>query len=127
MSKKRKAIVALSTIEAKHMATTHGNKDIVWLQRFCLCIDFSWKAMRVDCDSSSAIFLARNPAYHSNIKYNDVQYHFVRNMVEHNKVSLDNIDTLKNVANSLTKSVNTEKFYWCKESMGIVSLSSQLG
>ena len=32
------------------------------------------------------------------------------------------VDTLKNVADALTKSVSTEKFSWCREIMGIVGL-----
>jgi hypothetical protein len=43
-------------------------------------------------------------------------------MIEENKVSLMKVDTLKNVADSLTKSVSTEKFSWCRGSMGIVAL-----
>jgi hypothetical protein len=31
-------------------------------------------------------------------KHMDVQYHFVRDMVEENKVFLEKVDTLKNVA-----------------------------
>jgi hypothetical protein len=78
--------------------------------------------VRLDCDNQSAIFLAKNPTYHSKTKHIDVQYHFVRDMVEDKKVLLDKVDTLKNVANSLTKSVSTEKFSWCRETMGIDAL-----
>jgi hypothetical protein len=42
-------------------------------------------------------------------------------MVEDKKVLLK-VDTLKNVANSLTKFVSTEKFCWCRGSMGIDAL-----
>jgi hypothetical protein len=42
-------------------------------------------------------------------------------MVEE-KVLLMKMDTLKNVSNSLTKSVSIEKFSWCKGSMGIDAL-----
>jgi hypothetical protein len=80
------------------------------------------QAVRIDCDSQSAIFLAKNPTYHSKTKHIDVQYHFVRDMVEEKKVLLMKVDTLKNVADSLTKSVSTEKFSWCRGSMGIVAL-----
>ena len=52
-----------------------------------------------------------------------VQYHFLRDMVEENKVLLMKVDTLKNVANSLTKSVSIEKFSWCRGYMGITSLN----
>jgi hypothetical protein len=46
----------------------------------------------------------------------------VRDMVEQMKVLLMKLDTLKNVANSLTKSMITEKFSWCRGPMDIVAL-----
>jgi hypothetical protein len=119
---KRQAIVALSTIESEYMATTHASKEVVWLQRLCSGIGLVQKSVRIECDSQSAIFLAKNHAYHSKTKHIDVQYHFVRDMIEENKVSLMKVDTLKNVVDSLTKSVRTKKFSWCRGSMGIVAL-----
>ena len=44
-------------------------------------------------------------------------------MVEEKKVLLEKVDTLKNVADSLTKSVSIEKFSWCREFMGIDALN----
>ena len=46
--------------------------------------------------------MAKNPTYHSMTKHIDIQYHFVKDMVEENKVLLMKVDTLKNVADSLT-------------------------
>jgi hypothetical protein len=68
------------------------------------------QAVRIDCDSQSAIFLAKNPTYHSKTKHIDIQYHFVRDMVKEKKVLLMKVDTLKNVVDSLTKSMSTENF-----------------
>ena len=79
--------------------------------------------MTINCDSQSAIFLAKNPTYHSKTKHIDVQYHFVRDMVESNKVFLEKVDTLENIAGSLTKSMSVVKLSWFKEAMGIVSLA----
>ena len=104
------------------MATTHASKGVGWLQRLCSEIGFKQQSVRIDCDSQSAIFLANNRAYHSKTKHIDVQYHFVRDMVESKKVLLEKVDTLDNVANSLTKSMSTEKFSWCREAMGISAL-----
>jgi hypothetical protein len=104
---KRQAIVALSTTEDEYMAATHARKEAVWLQRLCSGIGLVQQAVRLDCDSQSAIFLAKNPTYHSKTKHIDVQYHFVRDMVEEKKVLLEKVDTLKNAADSLTKSVIT--------------------
>jgi hypothetical protein len=120
--RKRQVVVALSTTEVEYMAATHASKEAVWLQRLCSGIGLVQQAVRLDCDSQSAIFLAKNPAYHSKTKHIDVQYHFVRDMVEEKKVLLEKVDTLKNVADSLTKSMSTEKFSWCRVTMGIVAL-----
>jgi hypothetical protein len=46
----------------------------------------------------------------------------MRDMVESNKVILEKVDMLENIAVSLSKSVSVVKFSWCREEMGIVSL-----
>jgi hypothetical protein len=88
----------------------------------CSGIGLVQQAIRIDCDSQSAIFLAKNPAYHSKTKNIGVQYHFQRDMIEEKKVLLMKVDNLKNVAASLKKIVSTLKFSWCRGYMGIVSM-----
>jgi hypothetical protein len=62
--RKRQDVMAVSSTEVKYMAATHARKEAVWLQRLCLGIGLVQQAMRLDCDSQSAIFLAKNLAYH---------------------------------------------------------------
>jgi len=52
----------------------------------------------------------------------DVKYHLVRDKVESQKVFLEKVDTLDSVAISLKKYVSTEKFSWCRATMGIFAL-----
>jgi hypothetical protein len=78
--------------------------------------------MKISCDIQSTIFLANNLAYHLKTKNIDVQYHFIRDMVESNKVLLDKVDTLENIADLLAKFVSSVKFSWCIEAMGIAAL-----
>ena len=56
------------------------------------------------------------------MKHIHVQYHFVRDIVENQKLLLEKVDTLKNIANSLMKFMSTENFAWCREEMGLASL-----
>eukprot|EP00253_Pinus_taeda_P020565 PITA_20565 len=121
MSKKQ-FVVALSTTEVEYMAATHASKEVVWLQRLCSSMGLVHGGMRIDCDSQSAIFLAKNPAYHLKTKHIDVQYHFVRDMIEDKKVLLVKVDTLKNTVEALRISVSSEKFSWCRETMGVTRL-----
>ena len=94
---------------AEYIAATHASKEVVWLQRLCSSMGLTQQAIRIDCDSQNAIFLAKNPAYHSNTKHMDVQYHFVRDMAKDKIMLLVKVDTLKNVIDALMKSVSTEK------------------
>jgi len=43
-------------------------------------------------------------------------------MIEEKKVLLVKVDTLKNTADALTKFVSSDKFSWCRKTMGIVGL-----
>ena len=123
---KRQAVVALSTIEVEYMVATHANKESIWLHRLCSSVGFVQNVVRLYYDSQSAIFLEKNPVYHVKTKRIDVQYQFVRDMVEDKKVPLEKVDTMKNLANSLTKSVRIENLSWGRESMGIDALNLTL-
>ena len=43
-------------------------------------------------------------------------------MVEDKRVLLVKVDTLKNVADTMKKSMGTQNFSWCEEKMGVVGL-----
>ena len=93
------------------------------MHRLFSIVAFVNKVVRLYYDRQSATFLEKNPTYHAKTKHVDVQYHFVRDMVEAKKVLLENIDTLKNVVDSLTNSDNTKQLSWCRESMSIDALN----
>jgi hypothetical protein len=57
------------------------------------------------------------------MKHIDVQYHFVKDMVEEKNVLLVKLDTLNNVSNSFKKYFSTKKFSWCIEEMDIIALN----
>jgi hypothetical protein len=78
--------------------------------------------MKISCDNQSTIFLVKNPTYHSKTNHIVLQYHFVRDMVESNKVLLEKVDTLENIPYLLTMSVSVVKFSWCRYAMGIATL-----
>jgi hypothetical protein len=106
------------------MVATHACKEAIWLMKLCSKVGLSQRAITIQCDSNSAICLAKNPTFHAKTKHIDIQYHFIRDMVEDGKVILEKVDTLQNVADALTKLVSTGKFKWCCESMGLMAPSN---
>ena len=101
------------------MVATHACKKAMWLKRPCSDIEFKQGVVTIYSDSQSAICLVKNPTFHAKTKHIDVQYHFVRDMVEDGKVKLEKVETLVNVVDALTKPMSTEKFIWCSEFMGL--------
>jgi hypothetical protein len=114
--------VALSTTKVGYMTTTHACKDTIWLQIFFSGIRLVQQEIRLYYNSQSAIFLEKNPTYHSKTNHIHVQCNFVRDMFEDKKVFMEKVDTLNNVVDSLTKLVCSEKLSWCRETMGITTL-----
>jgi hypothetical protein len=58
---KRQAVMALSTTKDEYMEATHASKEEIWLQIFCSSIGLVQQAVRIDCDSQSAIFSGKEP------------------------------------------------------------------
>ena len=102
------------------MATTQAYKKAVWVKR--LLEEFGHKQEKITlfCDSQSALHIVRNLAFHSRTKYIEVQYLFVREVVEDGSVDMLKIHTKENLADVMTKPINTDKFVWSKSSYSII-------
>jgi len=65
--------------------------------------------VNVFCDSQSVIHLAKNPVYHRKTKHIDVRYHFLRHVIDGEKVALKKVHTWENCADVFMKLVTVEK------------------
>ncbi|GKB73268.1 retrovirus-related pol polyprotein from transposon TNT 1-94 [Tanacetum coccineum] len=113
------AVVAMSTTEAEYVATAQASKEAIWLKMLLEELGHKQEKITLFCDNQSALYLARNPAFHSKTKHIRVQYHFVREKVEEGTVDMQKIHTDDNVADYLTKAINCDKFIWCRSSCGL--------
>lgn len=118
---KLQSIVATLTTEAKYIAATHASKEAIWLQMLLEELEHKQEKIALFCDSQSALHLAKNPAFHSKTKHIRVQYHFVREKVEEGSVDILKIHTKDNLADALTKSINNDKYIWCRATIGLTS------
>ncbi|RVW99369.1 Retrovirus-related Pol polyprotein from transposon TNT 1-94 [Vitis vinifera] len=114
-------IVTLSTTEAEYVATTEAEKEMIWLYGFLDELGKKQEMGILQSDSQSAIFLAKNSAFHSKSKHIQTKYHFIRYLVEDKLVILEKICGSKNPANMLTKGVTIEKLKLCAASIGLLA------
>lgn len=118
MSKLQKT-TAVSTTEAEYVAAYHACQEAIWLKGLLGEFGIQQDKMKVFCDSQSAIYLARNPAYHSRAKHIAVKYHMVRQVIDAGTVTLEKVHTTENCADMFTKPVLLEKLKWCLASLGL--------
>ena len=71
-------------------------------------------------DSQSAIHLAKNSALHSKTKHIQLQYHFIRSVLEDGRLKLEKIHTNENPVDMLTKVVTREKLNSSSTSVGLL-------
>ena len=75
--------------------------------------------MKVNCDNQGAIVLVKDNKFHSCIKHINLQYHFIQEAVEDNKISISYIPTDENLSDILTKTLVRLKFEQFVEALGL--------
>ncbi|GJU28472.1 retrovirus-related pol polyprotein from transposon TNT 1-94 [Tanacetum coccineum] len=105
---KLQSVVAMSTTEAEYVAAAQASKEAVWLKMLLEELGHKQEKITLFCDNQSALYLARNPAFHSKTKHIRVQYHFIREKVEEGTVDMQKIHTDDNVADYQTKAINVQ-------------------
>ena len=98
-------------------------KEAIWLQGLLDDLGIEQDLLKINCDSMSAIYLAKNQVYHAMMKHIVVRFHFVREIFDEGDIELLKIHTKKNPADILTKVVSGVKFTHCKELLHIFPVS----
>ena len=75
-------------------------------------------------DNNGAIDLSKNPKHHNRTKHIDIAYHFTRERVESNELSVQYCCTSDMVADAFTKGIGRVQFEKFRDLMGVESVSS---
>jgi hypothetical protein len=120
---KKQPTVSLSTSEAEYVALSKATQEAVWMRRLFndLKANFNEPIMVME-DNQGAIAMAKNPVSHARTKHIDIRYHYVREAVEQDIVSLHYCPTEEMIADLLTKPLPRGRFETLRLSMGIESL-----
>jgi len=105
---KKQTSIALSTTEAEYMSMTQAAKEIIWfrvLLKELGALTHVNQMSQLYGDNQGALALARNPEYHARTKHIDIQYHFIRELVQAEKVYLQYCPSSDMIADIMTKSL----------------------
>jgi len=102
-SSKKQNSVALSTAEAKYVATGACCAQLLWMKQTLSDFGCEFTKIPLMCDNVSAIKLANNPVQHSKTKHMDIRHHFLRDHETKGDISLRHVSTDKQLADIFTK------------------------
>lgn len=108
------------------MALAKATAEAVWLRKLLFELGFpQLSPTTLYCNSQSAIALSANPKFHSRSKHVDTQYHFTREKLIANEISVSYVPTQNMTADILTNSLPKDKHIHCMEQLGMIDIPQQ--
>ncbi|KAK1432520.1 hypothetical protein QVD17_09417 [Tagetes erecta] len=110
-SAKKQPTVSRSSCESEYRAMANTAAELVWITHLLQELH----ALPPDrptllCDNKSALFMTQNPVSHKRAKHIDLDYHFIRELVNSGKLYTKFVPTNLQVADIFTKSLPRAQF-----------------
>ncbi|CAL0335161.1 unnamed protein product [Lupinus luteus] len=119
---KKQEVIALSSCEAEYIAGCYAACQAMWLEELLREISIDVKRpVQLRIDNMSAINLSRNPVSHGRSKHIEVRFHFLRDLVNKERVEVLHCNTEEQLADGLTKALKPEKVAELRKKIGLVS------
>ena len=81
--------MALSTVEAEHIAAGSCYAQILWIKQQLIDFGIKLKNIPIKCDNTSAINLIKNLIQYSRLKYIEIRHHFIREHIQNNDITFE--------------------------------------
>jgi len=118
LSHKQKS-VAFSSTEAKYIILSDYSRQLVWISNLLSEIGFDIPVPHLYSDNLGLLFWSTNPVQEKRSKHIDIRYHYVRDVIENNKIKPYHIDGARNPADILTKNLGQILFHQFHSLLGL--------
>jgi hypothetical protein len=118
-SSRKQSSVAQSTTEAEYIAAASCCSQLLWISYTMSDFGEEYTHVPLQCDSTSAISVEKNPVLHSKTKHIEVRYHFLRDNVEKGKTALIHVLTHGQLADIFTKPLDQATFTRLRGELGV--------
>jgi hypothetical protein len=120
---RKQSSVAQSTTEAEYVAAASCCSQLLWISYTMSDFGEEYTHVPLQCDSTSAISIAKNPMLHSKTKHIEVRYHFLRDNVENGKIALIHVPTHDQLADIFIKPLDQATFTRLQGELGVCLIS----
>jgi hypothetical protein len=122
-SSRKQSSVAQSTTEAEYVGVASCCSQLFWITYTMSDFGEEYTHVPLQCDSTSAISVAKNPVLHSKTKHIELRYHFLRDNVEKGKITLIHVPTHDQLADIFTKPLDQASFTRLRGELGVCLIS----
>jgi hypothetical protein len=96
-------------MESEYIEASDSTREAIWLRRLRDGLGVIQKEPTLlSCDNQSTILLTQNPESHKGSKHIEVRFHYVREQIIKNHISVKYVDTQSQLADVLTKALDIE-------------------
>ena len=74
------------------------------------------------CDNTSAVNITKNPVQHSRTKHIKIKHHFIRDHALKGDISIEFVDSLKQLADIFTKPLSENQFCKIRRELGMIDV-----
>ena len=105
-SSKHQATIALSTVEAEHMAMSRCAQQMVWMHSWLdeVEVEYSTPGL-IKGDNQGAIALTKNTKDHGKVKHIDIRHHYIRELIQSKAIIIEQVSSYDNLTDFFTKSL----------------------
>lgn len=100
---------------------THTATDLVWIKQLFVELHLSVPTPVLFCDNKFAMALASNPVFQARTKHIEIYYHFIREQVLANHLTLQYIGSHAQIVDILTKGLFVSQFLVLKAKLKVGS------
>ncbi|GKC88635.1 retrovirus-related pol polyprotein from transposon TNT 1-94 [Tanacetum coccineum] len=108
-SSKRQKSAAISSTEAEYIALSGCCAQVLWMRSQLTGYGLGFDKIPMYCDNKSAIVLCCNNVQHSQSKYINIRFHFIKEQVENGVMELYFVNTEYPLADIFTKALCKER------------------